>query len=112
MLDHRNDGAAAPGQVAPTSDNARRQPGVKGRDNGTTGSVSRRDAFGLSLGVDDELDKRIATARAELALRGVELHELRTGAYLIVLSGCVVHATEVEVVERWIVMHKHAGVVA
>lgn len=39
MAAHRKDGAAAPGPVTPGSDNARRQPGVKGQ-----GTADSRDS--------------------------------------------------------------------
>jgi hypothetical protein len=63
-----NVGAAAPGQVTPRSDNARRQPGVEGDRTADSG---------------DYAEKLIATAAARAALLGIEVHQLGGGAWLL-----------------------------
>lgn len=47
------------------------------------------------------LAKLLATVRAKLALDGHELHELRSGAYLVTRAGLARHATDLKEVERW-----------
>lgn len=49
MSTHRNDGAAAPGPVAPTSDNARRQPGVERQGTGDSRDCRTGPASGQAL---------------------------------------------------------------
>lgn len=61
-------GAAAPGPVTPTSDNARRQPGVEG---------DRKEDSG------DCAAKLIASATARAALLGIEVRQIDGGAWLL-----------------------------
>lgn len=46
--------------------------------------------------------KRVATATALCAMRGIQLHLLNSGAFLATGSGMVVHFTELEEVRAWL----------
>jgi hypothetical protein len=72
----RNVGAAAPGSVTPTSDeagSARNAPAPEKQDQQT-------EAY---FAVDDASRKAVATMRARAALAGCTLHELADGGYLV-----------------------------
>jgi hypothetical protein len=74
MATLQHGGAAAPGPVTPRSDNARVQPGaIESNRNADKSDCAARAAAA-------EADKAFATLRAELAMRGFELHIVSDGA--------------------------------
>lgn len=76
MAAYMNDGATAPGQVTPGSDDA---PGQGARRGGLAQAVS-----------PDCAAKLIATATARAALVGIELHEIEGGWLLRHARGAVI----------------------
>jgi hypothetical protein len=91
MSTHQHDVAAATGLVTPTSDNAPWQARVGGIEEGDSA-----DSAELA-----ELRKRLVKLQAELALRGIELQELASGALQAVAPGLLVRFTELAAAEAW-----------
>lgn len=91
MPEHQHDGAAAPGPVTPTSDNAPWQARVG--ENGETDSPDCAEKANQR--------KRLADLQVTLAFQAIELHELRSGALLATGAGLVAHFGDLTAAEAW-----------
>jgi len=93
----RQDGAAAPGQVTPRSDNAPWQGRVI---EGSTEQDSADSAASVSLCRQRDDAKRLAGLRARFALRGGHVvHELPEGGFLVCWRGISRECADFEALE-------------